>query len=66
MSSGETGKQLADMIKHAIDDCQITTTEYEKILMLANEDGHIDSQEQRLLSNLQEMMSNGTIKRIPG
>ncbi|HQP50320.1 MAG TPA: hypothetical protein PKX12_16460 [Spirochaetota bacterium] len=66
MSSGETGKKLADMIKHAIDDSKITTTEYERILMVANEDGHIDAQEQRLLANLQEMISNGTVKRIPG
>lgn len=66
MSSGETGKKLADMIKHAIDDCKITTTEYEKILMIANEDGHIDAQEKNLLSHLQEMISNGTVKRIPG
>jgi uncharacterized membrane protein YebE (DUF533 family) len=64
--SGETGKQIADMIKKAINDGQITTTEYERIIMLADEDGHIDAQERRQLAELQDMLDNKTIRRIPG
>ena len=64
--SGETGKQIADMIKKAINDGQITTTEYERIMMLADEDGHIDAQERRQLAELQDMLDNKTIRRIPG
>jgi uncharacterized membrane protein YebE (DUF533 family) len=63
---GETGKQIADMIKKAINDGQITTTDYERIMMLADEDGHIDSQERRQLAELQDMLDNKTIRRIPG
>ncbi len=62
----ETGRKLADMIKKAIRDCEITTAEYDEILAIANEDGVIDNQEKNLLSQLQEMLSNGTIKRVAG
>ncbi len=62
----ETGRKIAEMIKKAMDDGEITTTEYEKILMLADEDGVLDNFEQRQLSELQEMLSNGTIKRVAG
>ncbi|HOP62023.1 MAG TPA: hypothetical protein PK358_06035 [Spirochaetota bacterium] len=63
---GDSGKRIADMIKKAMDDHQITTTEYERILMIADEDGILDAQEKRQLAELQNMLDNGTIKRIPG
>ncbi len=63
---GDSGKRIADMIKKAIDDHHITTTEYETILMIADEDGVIDSQEKRQLTELQNMIENGTVKRVPG
>jgi hypothetical protein len=53
------------MIKKAIDDGQLTNSEYDRILALADADGVIDAQEKRLLSQLQEMLSNRTIKRVP-
>jgi len=63
--SGETGGKLATMIKKAIDDGKLTNSEYERILALADADGVIDPQEKRLLAQLQEMLSNKTVKRIP-
>ena len=63
--SGESGGKLAAMIKKAIDDGQLTNTEYEQILALADADGVIDAQEKRQLSQLQDMLANKTIKRIP-
>ncbi len=63
--SGETGGKLAAMIKKAIDDGKLTNTEYEQILALADADGVIDAQEKRLLSQLQEMLANKTIVRVP-
>jgi len=63
---GDSGKRIADMIKKAMDDHQITTTEYEKIMMIADEDGVIDAQEKRQLAELQNMIENGTIKRVAG
>lgn len=63
--SGETGGKLAAMIKKAIDDGKLTNTEYDQILALADADGIIDAQEKRLLSQLQEMLANKTIVRVP-
>lgn len=64
MKSGETGKNLADMIKKAIRDCEVSSAEYNEILTIAHDDGNIDSQEQQLLGQLQKMIANGTIKRV--
>jgi len=66
MKSGETGGKLADMIKKAIRDCELTTSEHDQILAIADRDGVIDSQEKNLLRQLQDLIANGTIKKIPG
>jgi len=66
LQSGETGKKLSDLIKKAISDCQVTTSEYKEIFALAAEDGYIDAQEQQLLKQLNDLIANGTVKRIPG
>jgi tellurite resistance protein len=64
--TGESGGKLAEMIKKAIDDQELTNSEYERILALADADGHIDPQEKRLLNQLQEMLTNKVIRRVPG
>ena len=64
MASGESGAKLADMIKKAIRDCEVSTEEYNQILAIANADGHIDNQEQQLLNQLQQLLANGTVKRV--
>jgi uncharacterized protein YutE (UPF0331/DUF86 family) len=56
--------RLADMIKKAISDCEITPSEYDAIMKIANEDQHIDTQEQALLNQLQSLLANGTVKRV--
>jgi hypothetical protein len=63
---GETGRRLAEMIRKAISDCQITAEEYETILNAAQEDGKIDAEEKCLLNLLQEFISDGTVKRVRG
>ena len=62
----DSAARLADMIKKAIADCEITSSEYNEIMKIANEDQHIDNQEQKLLGQLQSLMANGTIKRVKG
>ena len=62
----KSAEKLHAMIKKAIDDGSITTLEREKIMMLADEDGVIDKQEQKLLGELNHLIDNGTIKVIPG
>ena len=62
----QSSEKLADMIHKAIADCEITSSEYDAIMKVANEDQHIDRQEQNLLNQLQSLMANGTIKRVKG
>ena len=62
----ESATKLAEMINKAIRDCEITGTEFNEIMKIANEDQHIDRQEQSLLNQLQSLMANGTIKRVKG
>lgn len=65
MQQGDSSK-LAEMIKKAIRDCEVSSTEYNQILNLAGADSHIDAQEQALLSQLQQLLANGTVKRVAG
>jgi hypothetical protein len=66
MSSSTPGEKLLKVIKKALDDHELTMTEYQEILAQAGEDGVIDSEEQRLLGQLHEMIANGAVKRTPG
>ncbi len=63
--TGESGAQLAEMIKRAIEDGKLTNSEYDQIMMIADSDMKIDAQEKSLLGQLQEMLSNKTIIRVP-
>jgi hypothetical protein len=62
----ESGKKLQDIIKKAMDDLEITTSEYEMIMAQAGADGVIDSDEAQLLKELNAMLADGTLKRVPG
>lgn len=55
-----------NLIKHAIDDLEVTPAEYQKIMDCAHADGHIDKEEEAMLAQFQDMISNGTIKRVKG
>nr|MBF0221894.1 hypothetical protein [Desulfobulbaceae bacterium] len=57
---------LKHLINHAISDLEITNTEYQEIMNLAHADGVIDKEEKALLSHFQQMISNGTVKRVRG
>ena len=65
METSKSAEKLMVLIKKAIDDHQITWAEYEEIMALAHEDGILDNQERRLLSELQELIANRSIKRVP-
>ena len=66
MKLTKSGLELKDVIEKAIQDCIITTSEYDEILNVANKDGFIDNHEQQLLSQLQGLIANGTIERTKG
>ncbi len=57
---------LNTLIKRAIADLEITHTEYQEIMNQAHDDGVIDPEEKTLLAQFQQMISNGTLKRVPG
>ena len=62
----KSGLELKEVIETAIRDCVITNSEYEEIMKMANKDGIIDDHEQRMLSQLNELLGNGTLKRVKG
>lgn len=62
----DSATELKELIKHAIDDLEITPDEYQAIMSCAQDDGHLDPEEKTLLSQFQSMLSNGTIKRVKG
>ena len=63
LSSG--AKNLRLIIEKAMEDHKITKAEYDMIIHMATEDGHIDRQEQALLSELQDMIADKSIKLVP-
>jgi hypothetical protein len=64
MVMGKTGEELAEVIKAAIRDLEITHSEYDRIMMQASKDGVIDDQERGLLRQLHELIANGTVRRV--
>ena len=57
-------QRLKEMIKKAIEDQEITREEYEEIIHIAMEDGHVDSQERLLLVELQDMIENRMVRMV--
>ena len=62
MALSESGERLRLAIIKAIDDHIITPEEYDEIINISMEDGHIDPQERALLAQLQQMIENKEIK----
>jgi len=58
-------RDLRKVIEKAMEDHKITKAEYEMIIHQATEDGHVDRQEQALLRELQELISDKSIKIVP-
>lgn len=54
--------RLREIIEKAIEDHIITHEEYDQIINMATENGHIDPHEQALLSELQKMLQDGSVK----
>ncbi len=64
MRDNEPGRKLGEIIKKAIEDCELTHSEHQKIVAIAHSDHVIDPQEQQLLAQLQQMIAEGTIKKV--
>lgn len=65
MALSSSANELRKMIEKAIEDHKLTRAEYDMIIHKATEDGIVDSQEQALLSELQEMINDKSVKLIP-
>jgi hydroxylamine reductase (hybrid-cluster protein) len=62
----KSGRKLEEVIKKAIDDHVITNSEYEEIIELIHADGVIDAHERVLMSELNDLIADKTIKRVAG
>jgi tellurite resistance protein len=61
----ESASKLVKMIEKAIEDGELSNKEYDQILGQADADGVIDPQERNLLTQLQDLLANRTVKRVP-
>lgn len=65
MKLSDKAHNLRGIIEKAIEDHSISKAEYEMIIHGATEDGDIDPQELALLHELQEMISEKTVRIVP-
>ncbi len=65
-SPSKSAGNLKDLINHAIRDLEITPKEFENIMNLSQNDSILDKEEKALLSQFNQMLSNGTITRVRG
>lgn len=64
MEISKSAQKLREKILKAIEDHKITREEYDEIIHIATEDGYIDSQEQALLAELQNMIEDKVVKFV--
>ena len=62
MVFSKSGERLRKIINKAIEDHIITPEEYDEIIEISMEDGHVDAQERALLSELQQMIAHKEVK----
>jgi polyhydroxyalkanoate synthesis regulator phasin len=62
MAISESNQRLRKLIDHVIEDGIITHAEYDSIMHIVTEDGHIDNQEKAMITQLQEMIEDKTIR----
>jgi tellurite resistance protein len=60
----ESSIRLKEMIEKAIEDHKITRDEYDQIINIATEDGHIDQDEKVLLRELQQMIEDKMVRFV--
>jgi hypothetical protein len=61
----KNGLKLAEAIKKAINDLEVTSAEYEEIYRISNDDGRLDNHEKVMLREFKKMISEKIIKRVP-
>lgn len=66
METSKGARRLKEIIEKAIEDHKITNEEFDLIINTATADGNIDNEEKALLSELQLMINDGTVKFVRG
>lgn len=56
--------KLRELIEKAIENHVITREEYDQIIHIATEDGHVDRHEKALLREFQDMIDNRDIRFV--
>ncbi len=64
MAYSESAHRLKERINKAMEDHVITRDEYDEIINIATEDGHVDPQERALLAELQDMIENRMVRLV--
>ena len=55
--------EMKEAIHKAMEDHKVTDAEFNQIMKIADEDGHLDPEEKALLAELQQMILDGIVKR---
>jgi RecB family exonuclease len=66
MTKHQESHRLLDKVKAAMEDLEVTASEYREIMEMANADGHVDATERAILAQFNAMINDGTIKRVAG
>ena len=66
MTKHQESHKLLEKVKHAMEDLEVTATEYREIMEMAHADGHVDASERAILAQFNQMINDGTIKRVKG
>lgn len=66
MKVSQTAQEINALIKRALESHEITSSEYERIFVLADADGHIDAQERAAISELRDLIQDKTIRVVKG
>jgi tellurite resistance protein len=64
MKPSKSAQKLSEVIHKALEDHELSNSEFEEIMQIAHEDGIIDPEERALLSQLQEMIADKSIRRV--
>lgn len=64
MEPSKSAFEINELIKKAIAKHEITHSEYDAIMMIADKDGFLDSQEKNALAHLRDLIEDKTIKMV--
>ena len=65
MAIHSSAQRINEIVKEAIAKHEITHREYEQILSIADEDGHIDPMERAAIANLRDLIDDRTVRIVP-